>query len=96
MQTSKDFTEEIMNFPAAGFAVASFVNPDLPQPASTTNPIFTPDPNSPTPSAVEDNSFEDEVFNVPLMTPSPTEMPEQDFSPDNLLGIGTRTLIVQH
>jgi len=90
MQTSKDFTEEIMNFPAAGFAVASFVNPDLPQPASTTNPIFTPDPNSPTPSAVEDNSFEDEVFNVPLMTPSPTEMPEQDFSPDNLLGIGTR------
>ena len=90
MQTSKDFTEEIMNFPAAGFAVASLVNPDLPQPASTTNPIFTPDPNSPTPSAVEDNSFEDEVFNVPLMTPSPTEMPEQDFSPDNLLGIGTR------
>ena len=63
MQTSKNFTEEIMNFPAAGFAVASFVNPDLPPPPSTTNPIFTPDPNSPTPSAIEDNSFEEEIFN---------------------------------
>lgn len=92
MQTSKDFTEEIMNFPAAGFAVASFVNPDLPQPATTTNPIFTPDPSSPTPSAVEDNSFEDDIFNIPLITPSPTEMPEQDFSPDNLLGIGTKDM----
>lgn len=92
MQTSRDFTEEIMNFPAAGFAVASFVNPDLPQPATTTNPMFTPDPNSPTPSAVEDNSLGDDIFNIPLITPSPTEMPEQDFSPDNLLGIGTKDM----
>ncbi len=92
MQTSKDFTEEIMNFPAAGFAVASFVNPDLPQPATTTNPIFTPDQSSPTPSAVESNSFEDNIFPIPIITPSPTEMPEQDFSPDNLLGIGTKDI----
>tara|TARA_B100000902_G_scaffold307299_1_gene296182 strand:+ start:251 stop:811 length:561 start_codon:yes stop_codon:yes gene_type:complete len=92
MQTSKDFTEEIMNFPAAGFAVASFVNPDLPQPATTTNPIFTPDPSSPTPSSVESNSFEDNIFPIPIITPSPTEMPEQDFSPDNLLGIGTKDI----
>ena len=92
MQTSKDFTEEIMNFPAAGFAVASFVNPDIPQPATTTNPIFTPDPSSPTPSAVENNSFEDNNFPIPLITPSPTEMPKQDFSSDNLLGIGTKDM----
>ena len=90
MQTSRNFSEEIMDFPAAGFAVASFVNPDLPQPPSTTNPIFTPEANSPTPSAIEDSSFEEEIFNVPVLTPSPTEMPEQDFSPDNLLGIGTK------
>jgi len=89
MQTSKNFDEEIMNFPAAGFAVASFVNPDLPQPASTTNPIFTPQPNSPTPSSVENNFDDNDVFNIPLMTPSPTQMPIQDFSPDNLLGLGT-------
>ena len=90
MQTSKNFSEEIMDFPAAGFAVASFVNPDLPQPPSTTNPIFTPEANSPTPSAIEDSSFEEEIFNVPVLTPSPTVMPEQDFSPDNLLGVGTK------
>lgn len=89
MQTSKSFNEEIMNFPAAGFAVASFVNPDLPQPPSTTSPLFTPETNAPTPSAVENNSFEEDIFNIPLMTPSPTEMPVQDFSPDNLLGLGT-------
>jgi hypothetical protein len=88
MQTSKSFDEEIMNFPAAGFAVASFVNPDLPQPASTTNPLFTPQPNSPTPSSVENNFDDNDVFNIPLMTPSPTQMPVQDFSPDNLLGLG--------
>ena len=90
MQTSKDFTEEIIDFPAAGFAVASFVNPDLPQPSSTTSPVFTPEANYPTPSAIEDHSFGDDVFNIPLITPSPTEMPEQDFSPDNLLGIGKK------
>jgi hypothetical protein len=90
MQTSKNFSEEIMDFPAAGFAVASFVNPELPQPPSTTNPIFTPEANSPTPSAIEDSSFEENIFNVPVLTPSPTEMPGQDFSPDNLLGIGTK------
>ena len=88
MQTSKNFDEEIMNFPAAGFAVASFVNPDLPQPASTTNPIFTPQANSPTPSSVENNFDNNDVFNIPLMTPAPTQMPIQDFSPDNLLGLG--------
>ena len=89
MQTSKSFEEEIMNFPAAGFAVASFVNPDLPQPSSTTNPVFTPENNSPTPSSVENNSNEDYIFNIPLITPEPTQIPEQDFSPDNLLGLGT-------
>ena len=55
-----------MDFPAAGFAVASFVNPDLPQPPSTTNPIFTPEANSPTPSAIEDSSFEEEIFNASI------------------------------
>jgi len=90
MQTTKEFSEELMNFPAAGFAVASFVNPDLPQPSSSTSPLFTPEPNAPTPSGIADQILNDNIFlPEPFITPSPTFYPENDFSEDNLLGLGT-------
>ena len=91
MQTTKEFSEELMNFPAAGFAVASFVNPDEPQPSSSTSPLFTPEPNAPTPSGIADQILSDEsFFPEPFITPSPTFYPENDFSEDQLLGLGTR------
>ena len=62
MQTTKQFSDEIINFPAAGFAVASFVTPNEPQPPSTTSPLFTPEPNAPTPSALSDGILDDENF----------------------------------
>ena len=91
MQTTNKFADEIMNFPAAGFAVASFVTPDEPQPSSSTSPLFTPEPNAPTPSAVSDDILMDDDFISPFITPSPTFYPENDFSEDNLLGLGTGT-----
>lgn len=92
MQTTKDFSEELMNFPAAGFAVASFVNPAEPQPSSSTSPLFTPEPNAPTPSGIIDEVLSDDIFSPePFITPSPTFYPENDFSEDKLLGLGTRT-----
>jgi len=92
MQTTKEFSEELMNFPAAGFAVASFVNPEEPQPSSSTSPLFTPEPNAPTPSGIIDEVLSDDnFFPEPFITPSPTFYPENDFSEDQLLGLGTRT-----